>query len=150
MEDRARRDGGAAAPVVDRSRRGYTRRSRWRAGPTQRRHPVVDQGPADIKPAAGVMDRRRSGQSQSLVSGSRGLRIAGLQQPAGPRHSPAPTEWGEGRRTDRTAPRWGRRRAGSSGPLTKMFRYWSFSRMCRCYTGYNSGDVLSHRFTLSL
>ena len=85
------RDGGAAAPVEDRSRRGYTRRSRWRAGPTQQRHPVVDQGPADIKPAAGVMDRRRSGQSQSSVSGSRSLRIAGLQQTAGPRHSPAPT-----------------------------------------------------------
>ena len=96
VEDRARRDGGAAAPVVDRSRRGYTLRSRWRAGPTQRRHPVVDQGPADIKPAAGVMDRRWSGQSQSSVSGSRGLRIAGLQQPAGPRHSPAPTGVGRG------------------------------------------------------
>ena len=92
VEDRARRDGGAAAPVVDRSRRGYTRRGRWRTGPTQRRNPVVDQGPADIKPAAGVMDRRRSGQSQSLVSGSRDLRVAGLQmRPAGPRHSPAPT-----------------------------------------------------------
>ncbi len=87
------RDGGAAAPVVDRSRREleYTRRSQWKAEPTQRRHPVVDQGPADIKPTAGVMDRQRSGQSQSSVSGSRSLRIAGLLQPAGPRHSPAPT-----------------------------------------------------------
>jgi hypothetical protein len=41
------------------------------------------------EPAAGVMDRRRSGQSSD--SESRSLRTAGLGQPAGPRHSPAPT-----------------------------------------------------------
>ncbi len=41
------------------------------------------------EPAAGVMDRRRSGQSLDLES--RSLRTAGLGQPAGPRHSPAPT-----------------------------------------------------------
>ena len=40
------------------------RRHWWRTRPTQR-HLVVGQGPADIKPAAGVMDRRRSGKSQS-------------------------------------------------------------------------------------
>jgi hypothetical protein len=55
----------AAAPVEDRSRR------------TSR------------EPAAGVMDRRRSGQS--LDSGSWSLHTAELGQPAGPRHSPAPT-----------------------------------------------------------
>ncbi len=41
------------------------------------------------EPAAGVMDRRRSGQRSD--SESRSLRTAGLGQPAGPRHSPAPT-----------------------------------------------------------
>jgi hypothetical protein len=55
----------AAAPVEDRSRR------------TSR------------EPAAGVMDRRRSGQSSD--SENRSLRTAGLGQPAGLRHSPAPT-----------------------------------------------------------
>ncbi len=59
----------AAAPVEDRSRQ------------TSR------------EPAAGVMvplmDLRRSGQRSD--SESRSLRTAGLAQPAGPRHSPAPT-----------------------------------------------------------
>ncbi len=55
----------AAAPVEDRSRRTLR------------------------EPAAGVMDRRRSGQRSD--SESRSLRTAGLGQPAGPRHSPAPT-----------------------------------------------------------
>jgi hypothetical protein len=63
MEDWRRR---AAAPVEDRRRR------------TSR------------EPAAGVMDRRRSGQCSD--SESRSLRTAGLGQPAGSRHSPAPTE----------------------------------------------------------
>jgi hypothetical protein len=64
---------GVSPPYL---RRRYTRRRRRRTGPTQRR-PVVDRGPADIKPAAGAMDRRRSGQSQSSDSGSRSLRVAG-------------------------------------------------------------------------
>jgi hypothetical protein len=63
MEDWRRR---AAAPVEDRSLQ------------TSR------------EPAAGVMDRRRSGQRSD--SESRSLRTAGLRQPAGPCHSPAPTE----------------------------------------------------------
>ena len=62
VEDWRRR---AAAPVEDRSRR------------------------ISREPAAGVMDRRRSGQRSD--SESRSLRTAGLGQPAGPRHSPAPT-----------------------------------------------------------
>ncbi len=41
------------------------------------------------EPEAGVMDLRRSCQSSD--SESRSLRTAGLGQPAGPRHSPAPT-----------------------------------------------------------
>ncbi len=57
----------AAAPVEDRSRR------------TSR------------EPAAEVMDRRRSGQRSDSESRRRSLRTAGLGQPAGPRHSPAPT-----------------------------------------------------------
>ncbi len=36
------------------------------------------------------------------------------------------------RRTDRTAPRWGRRRAESSGPLTKMCRCRSFRLLVQC------------------
>ncbi len=55
----------AAAPVEDRSRR------------TSR------------EPAARVMGQRRSGQSSD--SDNRSLRTAGLGQPAGQRHSPAPT-----------------------------------------------------------
>ncbi len=55
----------AAAPVGDRSRR------------TSR------------EPAAGVMDRRRSGQRSD--SESRSLHTSVLGQPAGPRHLPAPT-----------------------------------------------------------
>ncbi len=45
--------------------------------------------PTSREPAARVMDRRRSGQSWD--SESRSLCTAGLGQPAGPRHSPAPT-----------------------------------------------------------
>ncbi len=62
MEDWRRH---AAAPVEDRSRR------------TSR------------EAAAGVMDWRRSGQSSD--SESRSLRTAGLGQPVGPSHPPAPT-----------------------------------------------------------
>jgi hypothetical protein len=51
--------------------------------------PVEDRGRRTWKePAAGVMDRRRSGQSPD--SESRSLRPAGLAQPAGPPHSSAP------------------------------------------------------------
>jgi hypothetical protein len=42
-----------------------------------------------MEPAAGVIDRLRSGQRSD--SESRSLRTAGLGQPAGQRHSPAPT-----------------------------------------------------------
>jgi hypothetical protein len=121
VEDRARRDGGAAASVVDQSRRGYTLSGRWRTGPTQRRRPVVDRRDrgvlADIKPAAGVMDRRWSGQSLSSVSGVEVY--ASLDCSSLPDHATHPLrlglEWGVRRRTDRTAQRWGQRRARSSG-----------------------------------
>ena len=55
------------------------RRRRWRIGSRR----------TSGEPAAGVMDRQRSGQRSA--SASRSLRTAGLGQPAGPRHSPAPT-----------------------------------------------------------
>jgi hypothetical protein len=52
--------------------------------------PVEDRNRQTLRePAAGVMDLLRSGQSSD--SESRSLRTAGLGQPAGPRHSPAPT-----------------------------------------------------------
>ena len=75
---------------------GTTRRQhRWRTGRCAAA-PVEDRGRRTSRePAAGVMDRRRSGQSSD--SESRSLRTAGLAQPAGPRHSPAPTGVGRGR-----------------------------------------------------
>ncbi len=61
------------------------RRRRWRTGAGGHR----GSRRTSSEPAAGVMDRRRSGQRSD--SESRSLHTAGLGQPAGPRHSPAPT-----------------------------------------------------------
>ena len=51
--------------------------------------PVEDSRRTSREPAAGVMDWRRSGQRSD--SESQSLHTAGLGQPAGQRHSPAPT-----------------------------------------------------------
>ena len=65
-------------------------RLRWRTGDVARRRRWrTGSRRTSREPAAGVMDRRRSGQRSD--SESRSLRTAGLGQPAGPRHSPAPT-----------------------------------------------------------
>ena len=153
------RDGGAAAPVEDRSRRRYSRWSRWRTGPDgteERRRRWWTGADEDTRGVAGGGPDRRSGGTRWWTGGRR----TSSQQPekwtcGGAARARARTrrvrvypslgcsslldhatatlrlEWGVRRRTDRTAPRWGQRRAGSSGPLTKMFRYWSFSQMCR-------------------
>ncbi len=65
-----------AAPVED-----WRRRAAARVEDRSRR--------TSREPAAGVMNRRRSGERSD--SESRSLRTAGLGQPAGPIHSPAPT-----------------------------------------------------------
>ncbi len=90
------------------------------------------------EPAAGVMDRRRSGQRSD--SESRSMRTAGLGQPAGPRHSPAPTGV---RRGTPDGHGWigskavEIREAGSDRPPSKSSRYESFNT-CRWGAGYNS------------
>jgi hypothetical protein len=120
----------------------YTlRRCRWTTGTDAAAAPVEDRGwRTSRQPAAGVMSRRRSGQSSD--SGSRSLRTAGLAQleAAGPRRSTLLLEWGEGRRTVTAGlgrRRWRPGRAGSGGPLTKMCRWSSFSPKCRYRTGYD-------------
>ncbi len=54
----------------------------------------VQASPRRALTKGSVMDRRRSCESSD--SESRSLRTAGLAQPAGPRHSPAPTGVGRG------------------------------------------------------
>ncbi len=58
------RDGGAAAPVEDRSRWRYSRRSRWRTGPDgteERRHRWWTGADEDTRGVAGGVPDRRSG-----------------------------------------------------------------------------------------
>jgi hypothetical protein len=128
VEDWRRR---AAAPVEDRSRQ------------TSR------------EPAAGVMDRQRSGQSSD--SESRSLRTAGLGQPAGPRHSAAPfacsywSEEGDVGRTllDRVEGDGEDGKPGRTGRIQDM-PLREFLVCAVRALALTPRDLISHRFTLSL
>jgi hypothetical protein len=93
------------------------------------------------------MDRRRCCKSSDSESGSLGT--VGLRQPAGLRHSPAPTGVGRGTSDGHGSGGGDNGKPGRTGPPSKISRYGIF-KMCRWVQALTPRDLISHRFTLSL